>query len=146
MNLSDLAQGLAAQDPALPLIFETEDGSIKGGYHVTEFRVADVAAIDCGGNTAQRKEAYLQLLDGGLGGHMPVGTFLKIVEQSIRHLPDLADTPLRAEFSHGNIALRLFDIGNPTAEDDAIRLPLTDQRAECGPAMRGECGPKSRCC
>lgn len=155
MNLSELTAGLSSEDPALPLVFETADRSINGGYHVTEFRVADVHAIDCGGNTETRKEAYLQLLDGGLGDHMPVGTFLKIVQQSIAHIPELADTPLRAEFSHSNVGLRLFDLGAPAADESAIRLPLEDQRAECGPAVRGDCdcgpvatssGNRSSCC
>ena len=49
MTLNDLADQLANVRADMPVVFETDQGPISGGYHITELPFADLTGIDCGG-------------------------------------------------------------------------------------------------
>lgn len=135
-TVSDLLTGLQAQDPDKPLIFETLDGEIGTGYHVTELTHSVSKGIDCGGNLETWHEARLQLLDGQGSTHMRIGKFSTIVEKSVAAIPELAQASLTVEFAHGNSALRLMSIEPVDVQDDAIFVRLADKNAVCKPAQR----------
>lgn len=153
MTLTDLLTALAPFDPAQPLVFETEDGPIAGGYHVTEFKLAQIESIDCGGRRSAFTEAVLQLLDGRGGARMGVGKFSEIAGRSTAALPGLGLAELRVEFAHGNAGKAIYALGTPRATDQGIALPLLGDAALCKPKAemaQGCCGPApvaaSACC
>ncbi|WP_227270967.1 DUF6428 family protein [Roseobacter weihaiensis] len=147
-TLSDLLHDLQRQDPALPLVFETKEGEISPGYHVTELRHSSLKGIDCGGNTEAWQEAKLQLLDGRGANHMSVGKFSSIVAKTLSVMPELAHVSLQVEFGHDNTDLRLMSLSSPEHRGDRIVIGLGNMRAVCKPverARRGEGGLGSSC-
>ena len=138
----------------LPLIFQTADGAIGAGYHVTEFKLAEVDSIDCGGRLASWTEAALQLLDGRGDHHMKVGKFNGILEQSIARLDGLGESPLQVEFAHENNGMRIYDLSAPELSGGAVAIRLSDVRAHCKPALEhafkaqtsGCCGASASAC
>ena len=134
-TFSELVSQLQAVDPALPLIFETKQGAIGAGYHVTELRHAHAKGIDCGGNIQTWQEARLQLMDGYGGEYMSVGKFSGIVRKSLAAVPELKQADLLVEFGHSNAELSLLALQEPVLQDDAVIVPLGDARAVCKPAQ-----------
>ena len=134
-TFSELVSQLQAVDPALPLIFETKQGAIGAGYHVTELRHAHAKGIDCGGNIQTWQEARLQLMDGYGGEYMSVGKFSGIVRKSLAAVPELKQADLLVEFGHNNAELSLLTLQEPVLQDDAVIVPLGDARAICKPAQ-----------
>jgi len=136
MTFPELLTALRQCADDAPLVFETSGARISGGYHVTELRNAEVTGIDCGGQISRFQEARLQLLDGGGGAHMRVGTFRGIVEKSLTRLPELAEAPFLVEYGPGNRDLSLLRPGAPIAHDTEVVLPLQATTAECKPFER----------
>ena len=134
MTPQDLLTRLLALPADAALVFVTPEGAIKGGYHVTEWKLHDIRSIDCGANLSAWSEAVLQLLDGSGGGHMTVGKFAAILRQSLAKLDGLGDWDMRVEFGHGNLGKRIFGLSEPIPEGDRVIITLTDQPARCKPA------------
>lgn len=134
-TFSQLLAGLQATDPSLPLVFQTKQGAIGAGYHVTELRHSHSKGIDCGGNIQSWQEARLQLLDGYGGEHMSVGKFSSIVAKSMAAVPELEQADLLVEFGHSNSDLSLLAIREPEVKDDAVIVFLGDAHAVCKPAQ-----------
>lgn len=156
MTLEELRGELHGADGDAPLVFATGDGTIGPGYHVTEFRQADVTGIDCGGTLSTWSEAVMQVMDGHGRSHMQVGKFLSILSKSLAQVDGLGDAPLRVEFAPGNAGLGLFAVDGVTAKADGATVTLAAEGAVCKPLMRAAapiasacCGPKSAasvCC
>ncbi|WP_298975462.1 DUF6428 family protein [uncultured Roseobacter sp.] len=147
-TLSGLLNDLQLQDPALPLVFETKDGEISPGYHVTELRHSASKGIDCGGNIESWQEAKLQLLDGRGAKHMSVGKFRSIVSKSLSAMPELKHVSLRVEFGNDNTDLCLMSLESPKHRGDRVVIGLGNTRAVCKPAekaWRGVSG-SGQCC
>ncbi len=136
MTFANLLNQLKSHDPTLPLVFQSQEGDIGAGYHVTELRQNSSVGIDCGGTIERWEDARLQLLDGQGGRHMSVGKFSKILEVSLQRMPELADLPLQVEYAPKNLGLRLMSLGDPVAGDEAVVVALGDQAAQCKPAAR----------
>lgn len=135
-TLNDLITDLKTLDPALPLVFATDDGEIGGGYHVTELKRADIHSIDCGGNLSSWSETNLQLLDGTGRDHMAVGKFISIAEHSMAKIDALSDGPLSFEYSPQNIGLHRYEAHEISIHQHKVQLHLTEDRAHCKPAMK----------
>ena len=158
MTLAHLAETLATFDDTAPLIFTSAGVEIGAGYHVTELKSAQITSIDCAANIREWQGASLELLDGEGATHMTVGHFLKIVTQSIKALPQLADARFRVEFSPKNQGLELLELGEIEHRNDAVFVALEPSRVQCKPLveqlaavatqMSSECcGPaETTCC
>ncbi|MEM6636593.1 MAG: DUF6428 family protein [Pseudomonadota bacterium] len=157
MNLTTLQERLLDLAPDADLVFEHDGGPIGDGFHVTEFKSARVQSIDCGGRRDDWTEATMQLLDGHGGKAMAVGRFLKILDQSIRAIPDLPGSPLRVEFGPNNESLGVYQIAEIVTRADRVTLRLGQESAVCKPladvrrnAAPACCPPKARtqpaCC
>ncbi|MEM8789717.1 MAG: DUF6428 family protein [Pseudomonadota bacterium] len=138
-TLRDLSDLMAVHDPAAPLRFKTEDGPMGPGTHITEFKHASIASIDCGGRTDAWSETVMQLLDRRTGVAMPVGRFRKIAAHSMARIPGLGDTPLVAEGAPGNGGMRRYHPKDLAQEGQAVVLHLAAARAACKPALASGC-------
>lgn len=145
---SNLLAELQSFGPAHPLVFETDEGEIGAGYHVTELRHSTSKGIDCGGNIETWQEGRLQLLDGNGDTHMSVGKFSTIVANSLSLMPELAKTSFLIEFAPRNVGLKLMNVGQPTEQDGRVVLHLSESRAVCKPAQRSRIGADTAgaCC
>ena len=142
-----LLETLKALPSEAPLIFRTEDGPIGAGYHVTEYKLAQVTGIDCGGRIANWTEAALQLLDGEGKDHMTVGKFGAILKQSISRVSGLGTAPLHAEFAHANRGKAIFQIETPEFTEGTVTIDLSEDRAHCKPALEAiNLGTSAACC
>lgn len=148
MTCNTLLETLLTLPGDAPLVFETPEGEIGNGYHVTEFKLAHVTGIDCGARLSNWSEATLQLLDGEGGGHMPAGKFAGILKQSIDRVSGLGDAPLQVEFAHGNKARQIYRLATPELSAGRVLVGLRDTRAHCKPALdrKAALGSAAGCC
>lgn len=146
MTPNELYLALAELPQEAELVFSAPDGAISGGYHVTEWKAADVTSIDCGGVINQFTESQLQLLDGRGGDHMQVGKFNAILKTSIEKVEKLGESQLRVEFGQGNQEMRLYDIHQPNLSGSQVSIALGNTKAVCKPAERAKVTMGGGCC
>ena len=146
MTLQDFHDRLAQASPDARVVFATDEGRISAGYHVTEFKLAQIQSIDCGATPSQWTEASFQLLDGRGGEHMTAQKFQAILTRSAAILPGLLAAPFRIEFSIGNKGLRIHTVSAVTEEDGALIVDLKDDAAACKPMLRAQSAPAARAC
>lgn len=135
MNLDDLIEAARALPEGAPLIFSTPDGPISEGYHVTELKLAHINSIDCAAQLDAWTEATLQILDGHGRTHLPVGKFIRILDQSVHSIKGLGSSPLRIEFAHDNNGMQIFEPTVPLYADGVVQLEMKPIHAQCKPAM-----------
>ncbi len=134
------------------VVFETSEGEIGAGYHVTELKLAHFDSIDCGGNRHRWSEAHLQLLDAPGSDHMRAGKFSGILRKSVDTISELRDAPFYVEFALENKGIERFRIEDVEVDDSRIAIALEPGRAACKPAMASGakdngaacCGPQSK--
>ncbi len=125
------------KEDGVEMVFADGTGEIRPGYHLTEFRLARIAAIDCGRNREGWVEAQMQLLDGSGNddGYMTVGRFHAIAGASIRALPGLEDGQLVVESGFGGTQLVKSWVGSVEPSGGKVHIGLTADHAQCRPAM-----------
>ena len=153
MNLSALGELLETAPADLPVVYFTDSSAIGAGYHLTELKAAQVSSIDCGGNVDHFPEVTMQLLDGQCGRHMNVQKLSRILQHSLKELPELNSSEVKVEYSPNNEGLQVFSLGEPDITDFEVRVPLIQMGAVCKPALAAgaSCGPstcktQSTCC
>ena len=152
---------LAACDaqPTMPLVFSYEGRTIRPGYHVTEVKAGQFAALDCGGNPEAWTEIFIQLWDvqDGDHTHMTAGKFAAIIRKVSEHVALGADARLTFEVSDGVEPMQLHCASSPVLADGALAVALAPRAASCKPRDRwleeqkasACCGPsasKQPCC
>lgn len=145
-TLNGILDVLESQASDGSLVFETAEGEIGGGYHVTELKQVSIKSIDCGGNIDDWRETHVQLLDGQNGQHMSIKKFAAIANRSMVEIRNLGSVPLFFEFALKNKGLRRYQVASLTADDGQIRLFLSEGRAACKPASAGELAANSAAC
>ncbi len=135
MNLNQLMTFLSTANPEAKLVFSTEAGDIGSGYHVTEFKLAQIKGIDCGGRVTDWSEVAIQLLDGSGGTHMSVTKFTGILKKSIARVDGLGDVEAHVEFSPSNNGLRSYTLSDPIDRGSRVLIKLRAAGAACKPAQ-----------
>lgn len=151
MTLHDFLDALHDHPADAPLVFTTAEGSIGAGYHITELKALEVKSIDCGGRTSAWTEVQIQLLDGQSGTHLSTGKSAKILEHSLKTIPELASGELSIEFAPGNHGLRRYIPTQLIWAEGHVEMRLTEDGATCKPAAFAAnttscCGASARCC
>ncbi len=132
MTLTDVLQSLSEVDPDAALLFTADGKAIRGGYHVTEFQVAQIRSMTCGGKTDAWDEARVQIMDGhGTQDPMSVGRFLHIAGLVLDRFPEMATLPLSVEFAPDNSGLHIYQPGTPEMNGSTVTLPLRSDQAQC---------------
>jgi hypothetical protein len=160
ISLGDLVSALSgARDSAL--IFSYDGRPVLPGYHVTEVKVGQFAALDCGANAEAWTEIFIQLWDIEEGDrtHMTAGKFLAIISKVTEHLNLDGTAKLTFEVSDGVRPMALYCAGLPMLPGGAVHVELTARPASCKPRDRwlaeesrkavSCCGPaieRSACC
>jgi len=160
INLGLLLETLAtAKD--LPLVFHYDGRPVKGGYHVTEVKAGQFAALDCGANPEAWTEIFVQLwdIDEDDRTHMPAGKFAAIIRKVSEHVKLDGSAKLTFEVSDGVRPMQLYQAAYPNLRAGQVHIELAARPASCKPRDRwlaeetGKgvtcCGPssqKSACC
>jgi hypothetical protein len=161
----DISLGLLLETLAgaseLPLVFHYDDRPVKAGYHVTEVKAAQFAALDCGANPEAWTEIFVQLwdVDGEDRAHMPAGKFAAIIRKVSEHVQLEESAKLTFEVSDGVRPMQLYCASLPKLRGNAVHVELAPRPASCKPRDRwlaeerskaiACCGPassKSACC
>lgn len=134
---------------ATPVVFATDSARIGPGYHVTELKLAQISALDCGGNQHAWTETQVQLLDGADGAYLTAGKVAAILRRSAQAIEGLLDAALWIEMAPRNAGLSRYRIGAVQATDTAFEINLIQDQAQCKPAVSlGCCGSQAvqSCC
>jgi len=85
--IGDLLDRLAEHSEAA-LVFYYDGRPVKPGYHVTEVKAGQFAALDCGANAEAWTEIFIQLWDveEGQRSHMKAGKFAAIIRKVAEHV------------------------------------------------------------
>jgi hypothetical protein len=150
---SDISLGLlletlaAAKD--LPLVFHYDGRPVRGGYHVTEVKAGQFAALDCGANPEAWTEIFIQLWDIAEDGrtHMPAGKFAAIIRKVSEHVQLDGSAKLTFEVSDGTQPMQLYQAGYPSLCAGAVHIELAPRAASCKPRDRWLADQReSSCC
>lgn len=122
----------------LPLVFHHDGRRVKPGYHVTEVKAGQFAALDCGANPEAWAEIFVQLwdVDEGARAHMPSGKFAKIIRKVADHVGLDAAARLTFEVSDGVAPMQLHRATLPEVREGALHVPLLPRTASCKPRDR----------
>ena len=140
MTLTDILTSLSGMAPDAPLTFTADGKAIRVGYHVTEFQMAQIQSMTCGGKTDAWEEARVQIMEGpGTQDAMTVGRFLHIAGIVQDRFPDMGALPLSVEYAPGNAGLHIYRPGMPVTDGATVTLPLSSDQAECKALMTTSC-------
>jgi hypothetical protein len=132
-----------------PLVFSYDGRPIQPGYHVTEVKAGQFAALDCGGNPEAWSEIFIQLWDIVEAGrtHMTAGKFAAIIRKVSEHVRLDPGARLTFEVSDGIAPMQLHCAGSPSLSAGVLAVALSPRRASCKPRDRWlEAQNASACC
>lgn len=131
---------LAACDEhaATPLVFSYGGRAIQRGYHVTEVKAGQFAALDCGANPEAWSEIFIQLWDviDGDRTHMMAGKFAAIIRKVSQHVDLDTSARLTFEVSDGVAPMQLHCAASPIVSDGVLSVALSPRVASCKPRDR----------
>ena len=131
-------------------MFHYDGRTVKPGYHVTEVKAGQFAALDCGANPESWSEIFVQLWDVGEGErtHMPAGKFAKIIGKVSEHVGLDSGAKLTFEVSDGVAPMQLHRASAPTIENEQVHVALSPRPSSCKPRDRwlGEQKHTASCC
>ncbi|TCU16980.1 DUF6428 family protein [Rhizobium sullae] len=144
-----------------PLVFHYDGRPVNPGYHVTEVKAGEFAALDCGANPEAWREVFIQLWDIEEDDrtHMPAGKFYAIIRKVTEHVKLDGSARLTFEVSDGMRPMQLYCAAMPVLRGGTVHVELAPRPASCKPrdrwlaeeTRRAEtcCGPTNRknaCC
>lgn len=146
--------------PDAPLVFSYDGNPVRPGYHVTEVKAGNFAALDCGANPEAWSEIFVQLWDIDEDGrtHMPAGKFAAIIRKVSDHVQLEPTAKLTFEVSDGVRPMALYCASAPRLVAGTFEVSLAARPASCMPRDRwlaeeqaesSCCGPasnSSKCC
>jgi hypothetical protein len=137
INLGLLLDTLAGT-PDLPLVFSYDGRPVKPGYHVTEVKAGQFAALDCGAEHEEWSEIFVQLwdIDDDDRTHMPAGKFSAIIRKVSEHLRLDGSEKLTFEVSDGVRPMQLYCAATPALHSGAVHVDLVPRPASCKPRDR----------
>ncbi|WP_224543942.1 DUF6428 family protein [Mesorhizobium sp. CA16] len=154
LTIGDLLAALADYKDK-PLVFRYGGRPVKPGYHVTEVKAGQFAALDCEANPESWSEIFVQLWDVDEGGpvHMPAGKFAAIIRKVSDHVSLDQAAKLTFEVSDGVRPMELHRAAQPSLVGGTVEVELSPRPSSCKPRDRwleeqkaaSGCGG-SRCC
>lgn len=124
--------------PVMPLVFVYEGRSVHPGYHVTEVKTGQFAALDCGGNPESWTEIFIQLWDviDGDRTHMTAGKFAAIIRKVADHVALDPEARLTFEVSDGVAPMQLHRASTLDLKGGVLHVLLSPRPASCKPRDR----------
>ncbi|MEV4605770.1 hypothetical protein MRBLMR1_000703 [Neorhizobium sp. LMR1-1-1.1] len=136
--------------PDAPLVFTYDGNPVRAGYHVTEVKAGQFAALDCGANPEAWSEIFVQLWDVDEDGrtHMAAGKFSAIIRKVSDHVRLEPSAKLTFEVSDGVRPMSLYCASAPRIDAGTFQVELAARPASCKPRDRWLAAEqsKSACC
>ncbi|TGM05429.1 hypothetical protein EHQ79_05380 [Leptospira jelokensis] len=110
------------------------DQTIFPNFHITEFKLATIEAVDCGGNLDSWKEIILQVLepkDKVKNDRFYLGKIENIYSKVAKAITIPDDAILRIEFGNQTTAMRQFFVSETQIDGSAYVMHLKDGATEC---------------
>jgi len=148
VNIGELLGALATH-PDKSLVFTYDGKRISPGYHVTEVKAGQFAALDCGANPESWTEIFVQLWDVSEDDvHMAARKFAAIIRKVADHVRLDDSAKLTFEVSDGIAPMQLHRASYPAIIGDEIHVDLSPRPASCKPRDRWleEQSKASACC
>lgn len=141
----------------LPMIFHYQGRNVKPGYHVTEVKAGQFAALDCGAKPETWTEIFVQIwdVDEAARTHMPAGKFAAIIRKVADHVGLDRGAKLTFEVSDGQVPMQLHRAGLPSLRGTHLHVGLSPRPSSCKPrdrwlanhAAKGKAGTgEASCC
>lgn len=126
------------EHPSIPLVFVYDGHAVRPGYHVTEVKAGQFAALDCGGIPESWSEIFIQLWDviDGDCTHMTAGKFAAIIRKVSEHVGLDPAARLTFEVSDGVVPMQLHRAYTPERVDGVLQVRLSPRAASCKPRDR----------
>lgn len=120
------------------LVFVYDGHAVRSGYHVTEVKAGQFAALDCGANPESWAEIFVQLLDVDEAErtHMPAAKFSAIIRKVTEHVGLDHSAKLTFEVSDGVRPMQLYSAALPEIVAGTVRVDLSPRPASCKPRDR----------
>ncbi|MBZ9874333.1 MoaD/ThiS family protein [Mesorhizobium sp. BR1-1-9] len=136
ITIAGLLEFLAGYEDR-PLVFFYDGRPVRRGYHVTEVKAGQFAALDCGANPESWAEIFVQLWDVEEDRtHMPAGKFSAIIRKVTEHVGLDHSAKLTFEVSDGVRPMQLYRAAPPRLAGDAVHVELSPRPASCKPRDR----------
>ncbi|MBZ9767445.1 DUF6428 family protein [Mesorhizobium sp. CA6] len=121
-----------------PLVFRYGGRPVKPGYHVTEVKAGQFAALDCEANPESWSEIFVQLWDVDEGGrvHMPAGKFAAIIRKVSDYVALDQAAKLTFEVSDGVRPMELHRAAQPSLVGGTVEVELSPRPSSCKPRDR----------
>lgn len=137
--------------PDAPLVFSYDGSPVRPGYHVTEVKAGQFAALDCGANPEAWSEIFVQLWDvvDGDRTHMTAGKVAEIIRTVSEHVGLDPGARLTFEVSDGVAPMQLHRADAPVRSGDVLSVALAPRVASCKPRDRwleAKRRDDARCC
>ncbi|MCA0029222.1 DUF6428 family protein [Mesorhizobium sp. B263B2A] len=120
------------------LVFVYDGRAVRSGYHVTEVKAGQFAALDCGANPESWSEIFVQLLDVDEAErtHMQAARFSAIIRKVTEHVGLDHSAKLTFEVSDGVRPMQLYSAAVPELVAGTVRVDLSPRPASCKPRDR----------
>ena len=141
--------GALAEHADKALVFFYDGNPVRAGYHVTEVKAGQFAALDCGANAESWTEIFVQLWDVDEVGrvHMPARRFAAIIRKVADHVSLDQLAKLTFEVSDGVVPMQLYRAAHPVIVGGEVHVELSPRPASCKPRDRWlEQQQKESCC
>jgi len=153
---TDISLGLFLETLAtakdLPLVFHYDGRSVKGGYHVTEVKAGQFAALDCGGQSGKLDRDLRTAM--GYRTHMLAAKFAAIISKVSEQVKFDGSAKLTFELSDGVQPIQLYEAAYPSLCAGRVLIELAARQASFKPRNRwlaeeaiktaACCGPSSQ--
>lgn len=121
--------------PELHLEFEYgKNQTIFPNYHITEFKLANIQSVDCGGKSDSWSEIILQVLEPKVEKDtesMTLGKVNSILKKVTTSMDIPEEATLRIEFGNETSAMRQYFVSEMRPKDSSFLIQLKDGKTEC---------------
>lgn len=110
------------------------DTFVSSDYHITEFKLASIQSVDCGGNLDSWNEMILQVLEPtetSLKESMEVKKLVSIIGKITDKIPIPEDAVVKIEFGNSKYAMRQLFVSSLSLTDESIIVLLEEGAPEC---------------
>ncbi len=111
-----------------------ENKTIFPNYHITEFKLANIQSVDCGGKSDSWTEIILQVLEPKEGKDtesMTLGKVNSILEKVNGSMQIPNEAILRIEFGNAESAMRQYFVSEMHTNGKSFSIHLKDGKTEC---------------
>ena len=147
------------ENPNLHLQFQYADGQmVKGGYHITEIKQAQITSVDCGGKMNAWTEIVVQVVETSgpeTEAAMEVSKAMKIIHVVENQLALPGKAEVKIEFGNEQVPVQQMPLSSVEALENDLMVNMVPDATQCKAVGQGQSfgepqkalvGTESGCC